>query len=159
MNLFNILSRIKHYKGHVRPFIKISLNNKIRKFNDTGLNTTPRSPKLIISLTSYEKRLKDIHYTLYSLLTQSIKPDKVILYLDKTKFNDTNSPQNVSRFFKNGLEVHYVEDIGSYTKLYPALNEFPNDIIVTADDDIYYEKDWLEKLYSSSNLLLTLSLI
>lgn len=37
----------------------------------------------------------------------------------------------------------------SYTKLIPALKLFPNDILVTADDDVYYNPQWLEKLYDS----------
>jgi len=31
--------------------------------------------------------------------------------------------------------------------LIPALKEFPNDVIISADDDIYYQKNWLESLY------------
>jgi hypothetical protein len=43
----------------------------------------------------------------------------------------------------------YGKHIKSHTKLIPALKTFPDHIIVTADDDIYYPKDWLEKLYKS----------
>lgn len=47
-----------------------------------------------------------------------------------------------------GLTIKWwKEDIKSYKKLIPALIEYPDDIIVTADDDIYYEKNWLESLY------------
>ena len=38
------------------------------------------------------------------------------------------------------------QNLRSYTKLIPALKKYPNNIIVTADDDIFYEKDWLKKL-------------
>ena len=46
-----------------------------------------------------------------------------------------------------GLEIKWCENLLSYKKIIPALKEFPNDIIVTADDDLYYEKDWLKSLY------------
>ena len=46
-----------------------------------------------------------------------------------------------------GLEIRErVRDVGSYSKLIWALQEFPNDTIITADDDVYYRRDWLELL-------------
>lgn len=41
------------------------------------------------------------------------------------------------------------EDIKSYKKLIPALKDFPKEIIVTAEDDVYWQKDNLENLISS----------
>jgi hypothetical protein len=46
-----------------------------------------------------------------------------------------------------GLTIRWCEDIKSYKKLVPALREFPDDVIVTADDDIYYPPEWLERLH------------
>jgi hypothetical protein len=43
-----------------------------------------------------------------------------------------------------GLEIRYCKDIRSYKKLIPALREFPNEILITADDDVYYPRNWLE---------------
>ncbi len=34
-----------------------------------------------------------------------------------------------------------------YKKLIPVLEKYPDDIIVTADDDIFYRPDWLKILY------------
>ena len=50
---------------------------------------------------------------------------------------------------KNGLEIRWCEELYSYKKLIPALRDFPEDIIVTADDDLYYQQDWLESLYNN----------
>ena len=44
--------------------------------------------------------------------------------------------------------IKYTKDIKSYKKLIPVLNEYPNNLIVTADDDIFYPQDWLDKLYN-----------
>ena len=33
-------------------------------------------------------------------------------------------------------------------RLIPTLKEYPNALIVTADDDIFYPQDWLKKLYN-----------
>ena len=47
-----------------------------------------------------------------------------------------------------GLTIGWCEDIRSYKKLIPALKEFPEDIIMTFDDDIYYGEKTIESLYS-----------
>ena len=82
-------------------------------------------------------------------MNQAIKPDKLILWLDNEKYNILDLPYEITKYLKNGLEIRFVEDIGSYTKIYYALKEYSESIIVTADDDIYYPSNWLEKLYYS----------
>lgn len=107
-----------------------------------------REVPLLVSLTSYEERFKDLELTIYSLLNQTIKPDRIILWLSD-EYDLSYIPYSITRFIKNGLEIRFVKDIKSYTKIFYALKEFSKCIIVTADDDVYYPKDWLEKLYHS----------
>ena len=125
---------------------------EISRFNGRGINeVSGRTPRLIVSLTTYPERMFDIHYCLYSLLTQSLQPDMVILWLAEEEFPNREadvSPQ-VLKLKENGLVIKWCKNLKSYKKLIPALKEFPEDIIVTADDDVYYPADWLEKLYNS----------
>ena len=107
---------------------------------------------IIISLTSFPARIKLIHPVINSLLNQSIKPYKIILWLAKPEFPNGNVdlPTNLLNLIDKGLTIEYYEkDIKSYKKLIPTLKKYPNNIIVTADDDIIYRKDWLEKLYKT----------
>ena len=115
-----------------------------------GVTEEKREQKLIVSLTSYPARMYDIHYCLYSLLNQKFKPDEVILWLGEEQFpnREEDVPKKVLDLRNNGLTIKFTEDIKSFKKLIPALKEYPNDIIVTADDDIFYPSDWLEKLYN-----------
>lgn len=103
------------------------------------------SPQYIVSLTSFGKRLTlTVPYTIISLFEQTIQPDRIILWVgegDREKVGD-----DLRKLEKIGLEIRYCEDIGSYTKLIPSLKEFPEDNIITADDDIYYPYNWLEQL-------------
>ncbi|WP_300754472.1 glycosyltransferase [uncultured Brachyspira sp.] len=110
-----------------------------------------RKEKLIVSLTSYPERIYDIDIVIYSIINQSIKPDKIILWLSYDEFPNCENdvPTNILNLKKFGLEIKFCKNIYSYKKLIYALKEFPNDIIVTADDDIYYPYNWLEKLYNS----------
>jgi hypothetical protein len=87
-----------------------------------------------------------VHYAIASLLLQSDKPDRVVLYLDNENWSENNLPDNLKFLKKYGLEIHFCKDIRSYTKLVYAIQEFPNDILITADDDIFYPKNWLRKI-------------
>lgn len=50
---------------------------------------------------------------------------------------------------RRGLEVRWCEDLGSYRKLVPTLRELPTALVVTADDDLMYPRDWLRMLYEA----------
>ena len=55
----------------------------------SGVNELKRETPLVVSLTSYEERFEDLTISIYSLLNQSIKPDRIILWLsDKLSLND-----------------------------------------------------------------------
>ena len=125
--------------------------HKIEQMTEPGVSDTPREPRLIVSLTSYPERMYDIHYCLYSLLTQSVKPDKLILWLAEEEFpnREKDIPQKVLRLQNFGLTIKWCKNLKSYKKLIPALKEYPRDIIVTADDDVFYPPNWLEKLYNA----------
>lgn len=130
---------------------KDKINYLIECFQDTGISTEERTPKIIVSLTSFPQRMYEIHYCLYSLLTQSLKPDKVILWLAEEEFPkmEQELPQKVLDLKKHGLDIRWCRNIKSYKKLVPALKDFSDAILVTADDDVFYPSDWLEKLYYS----------
>jgi hypothetical protein len=99
---------------------------------------------LLVSLTSFKGRYRILQRTLKSLLTQSVRPDKVILWLSDN--DKTSVPPRLLKLQKRGLEISYCADVRSFTKLVPALREYPNADIVIADDDIYYWRDWLAEL-------------
>lgn len=113
-----------------------------------GINRTEkRDKKLIVSLTSYGRRVNSVApYTIMSLLRQNYKPDKIILWLDSDNWNDNNLPSNIKKLKSKGLDVRFCPDYKSYKKLIPAISEFPDDLIFTADDDIYYAPDTIEVL-------------
>ena len=137
----------------IPPFLesinKRLLENEIKNFDEVGITTKKRDKKLIVSLTSFPERLYDIHFCIYSILTQTIKPDEIILWLASNQFpnGEKDIPQNVLELKKFGLKIKWCDNIKSYKKLIPTLYEYPNDLIITADDDLFYPKNWLELLY------------
>lgn len=144
----NVLINKEIYPYHEK-INKTLLIDKIKDFNHSGVTAHKRNQQLIISLTSFPERLYDIHFCLYSLLNQKFKPDRVILWLAEEQFPNKESdiPDEVIKLKNNGLEIKWCEDLGAYKKLIPSLKLYPNDLIVTADDDLFYSEDWLKQLY------------
>lgn len=100
--------------------------------------------QLIISLTSYPARFVTLHLTLKCLLMQTCSADRLILWIAHGDKQDLTP--NIMSLEKYGLEIRFCEDFWSYTKIIPCLREYPDCYIVTADDDLYYDKKWLEAL-------------
>ena len=104
--------------------------------------------RLIVSLTSYPKRFSILHLALKSILNQSLKPDKIILWLWHK--DCISLPANIRELESEGLEIKLLEDDWkSFNKSIPVLYEFPDDYLVTADDDVIYNSTWLEELVMS----------
>ena len=110
-----------------------------------------RQPQVIVSLTSFPPRINDAFYAICSLLNQRLRPDRLILWLAETQFpkKEGDLPRRLLSLERLGLEIRWCEDLKSYKKLIPTLRNFPDAVIVTADDDLYYPEDWLERLYSA----------
>lgn len=108
-------------------------------------------PHMVVTLTSYGRRAaRTVPYTLESILVQTKRPDRIILWLDNVNFSAECLPKRlVTLRDKYGVEIRFCEDIRSYKKLIPTLQLCPEDILVTIDDDLVYRRRLLEKLYKA----------
>ena len=140
LDYFNILEI--YYKLLV--FLRV-LTNLIFK-------TKNENKKLIISLTSFPKRFKTLNLTLITLITQSVMPYKVVLWIYKKDYKYL--PRNILNLQNKVFLIKKLDkDTKSYKKLIPAILNFPKKFILTADDDVYYPYKWSEKIldnYTSS---------
>lgn len=103
--------------------------------------------RIIVSLTSYPARIRGLPKVLDSIMMQTCKPDKIVLYLSNEQFPQRNLKVDLSVYFQEGLEVHWCqEDMKSHKKYLYAFREYPDDYIITIDDDFYYEKHMIEEL-------------
>ena len=102
-------------------------------------------PEIVASLTSIPPRSELVHLTVASLLRQTLKPARVVLWISDG-FPITPALRRLER---RGLEIRHTEDIGSYRKLIPSLQHFPDALVVTFDDDFIYRHDTLERLHRS----------
>ncbi|GFI48234.1 hypothetical protein IMSAGC019_03561 [Lachnospiraceae bacterium] len=102
--------------------------------------------RIIVSLTSYPSRIRDISKVLDSIMVQTYLPDKVVLYLSEKQFPKRKLPVDLSAYFTLGLEIHWCQDdMKSHKKYLYAFKEYPKDSIITIDDDVYYEKHMIEE--------------
>lgn len=107
---------------------------------------------IIVSLTSIQSRLEDASLTIKSLLAQSTKADKVVLWLSKEPHlldqGVEEVPQSIRSLEQEGLEIRWTKNTGPYRKLIPTAKLMNREscLIVTADDDVLYPDHWLKGL-------------
>lgn len=112
----------------------------------------PKIDELIISLTSYPARINTVVETIKTLINQSIKADRILLWLNELQFENKESslPAELLKLQEgNSFEICWYsqeEDYKPYNKLINTLKKYPNAHIITADDDILYHKDCVKSL-------------
>lgn len=140
---------------------RLSLNNKILFSEQRGQDLTSLSlrtqalgvtsqeyvegKQVIVSLTTHGKRIYEVFKSIESVMQGTWLPNRIVLWISED-YQNMPLPETLIRQQKRGLEIEYVKDVGPHTKLIPALKKFPEDIIVTIDDDMYYQYDMLENL-------------
>lgn len=115
------------------------------------MGTEPDSDrKLIVSLTTFSKRIDDIFICIESLLQQTLRPNKLVLWLSRAEFTEADIPAALKLQMMRGLEVRFCDkDTGPYKKIVPALMAFSDYKIITVDDDVIYPTDLVDRLYRS----------
>lgn len=105
---------------------------------------------LVVSFTSFPKRIGYTVNVIENVARQTRKADKVLLYLAPTQFpnrEDDLPPALLEQVKKGMVELRWVRDIRSHKKYHYVMQEFPDSAIVTLDDDLVYPDDMLENLY------------
>lgn len=141
--------RIPYFGGKLYNLFNKIDNKSIlqEKIPEKPLNTEQRNEVVIVSLTSYPARISYVHLAIKSLMLQTYKPDRIILWLAEEQFPDKKLPENLITLEKYGLEIIWIHDIYGHKKyFYPVLNQKPNELVITFDDDIIYSTKTIERL-------------
>lgn len=154
--MFNkVISSLKKiHRVHKNFEIILDVHNRSQVLLSAALSSeekiiAPRrwdAKELIVSLTTYSKRIHDVHLVIESIAMQTFKPHRIILWLDEDEFTIDSIPLILKKQVERGLEVRFCPNYRSYKKLIPTLQLFPDADIVTIDDDILYPHDMLELL-------------
>jgi len=136
-----------------RNELDIETRNKV--FSEAGLQNTPRAwnilAPVIISFTSYPSRIGYVSQVVESLFNQTVKVDKILLWLAESQFphKEKDLPNDLISCVNKGLEIRWCDDIGPHKKYFYAMQEFPDSIIITVDDDVRYSNRLVETLLNS----------
>lgn len=111
--------------------------------------------KFVVSLTTYGWRYNFVFLTIESLISQSTKPSAIILWVYTGDKPSHFAGWILKRQSKRGLIIKIVEqDVRSYKKLSFILRDIPPqiDFVVTADDDVFYPKNWLKQFAENESV-------
>lgn len=108
--------------------------------------------RLIISLTTYPRRIHAVAQVIESLCVQTRKPSEIVLWLAESQFpeKELELPEELLRLVaRKCLTIRWCDDLKSHKKYFYAFQEYPDDLVVTVDDDVIYSPTTLDTLYKS----------
>src|SRR5690606_22490626 len=80
-----------------------------------GLNRGERRERQVtVSLTTIPSRIYEIGTTIESILLQTFKPDRIVLWLDRDALSEDDLPISLKGQMQRGLTVRFCEDIGPH---------------------------------------------
>lgn len=153
--LYSIIPREGVLFRAIRYMVRVSANNYARYVLRTRDKKHPiDKDTVIVSMTSFPARIANVWMTVKTLLNQQdVDNLKVIIWLSKEEFpNGLDSiPVKLRKLVDNGLEIRMVEkNLRPHKKYIYAFKEYPNNSIVTVDDDILYPTTIVKSLVDVS---------
>ncbi len=106
----------------------------------------------VVSLSTIPPRFAHIGATLRSLLNQSVRPDRIELWIPRTYRRFPTHPFTLPDV-PDGVTIEVTdEDLGPATKILPCARKYrgTDTRIVYVDDDRHYWQDWLKSLLAPS---------
>lgn len=150
----SIYKRCKLKEIKNRRILSIPLRKKI--FSGIRVRIRPQelgiTTPVHVNLTSYPGRIGSIFDVIRSLQKQTVRVDKIILWLAADQFpNRLNDlPKNLVSLIGNDFDIKWCEDdLKPHKKYYYAFKYYSSHINITVDDDIYYQNDVIESLLIS----------
>lgn len=129
---------------------RFTLRDVRRAPAEYGLNKEKREKMIVVSLTSFPARFSQLSPCLNSLIKQKTKPDRIIVYLGSDT-DESMITEEMRGFEQYGVEfrIDKEENLMPHKKYFYAMQEYPDAIVITADDDAVYPRDWVDSLYQS----------
>ena len=131
--------------------VRIEMNYRLT-FSKFRLDP-PGESQLIVSMTSYPKRIRHAWLALESLFRQDDRRFRLVLVLAESQFPGRQLPRMIRKQMEKGLEILWVERDGrSFDHLWPAYSAFPGNNVVSVDDDKFFATDMVSKLRSAARM-------
>lgn len=100
-----------------------------------------KTERIIVSLTTWAPRIKNIPTVLDSIFNQTLLPDLVVINFSEGEI----IPIDIQKYLEeHNVECNFVPDTKVYKKLIPTLKKYPNDCVISIDDDWIYPAGMIE---------------
>lgn len=150
--LISVLKRVNKMATNID--VKLDCSNRANYLLNSALTSNESiiaqkpdaDTELIVSFTTYSKRIHDVHLVVESIAQQTLKPNRLILWLDEDEFTLDTIPLILKKQMERGLDIRFCPNYRSYKKLIPTLQKYPEANVITIDDDILYPHDMIEIL-------------
>ena len=107
--------------------------------------------KVIVSMTSWTKRIQFVSRTIFMMEKQSVLPDLIILNLAKDEFvnKEQDLPDDLISLLDtlNNFNINWVkENTKAFKKVIPIIEKYKNEdcYILSVDDDWYYDTNYIK---------------
>lgn len=111
--------------------------------------SAPHTPRVIVSMTTYPPRIGAVPEAMESLLHQTVAPDRIVLCIAEDDFPELpeETAALLAELQRKGIEVLWApHTLGPHDKYYWAMKAYPDDIVITVDDDLRYPLWLIEQL-------------
>ncbi|WP_111639172.1 glycosyl transferase [Marinomonas shanghaiensis] len=143
-----IFRNMRDIQSHIKTEVRIEYLQNMALNSDRKLiaDECKLDNQTIVSLTTFSKKIHEVHLVIESIAQQSVRPDRVILWLDENEFSSENIPRLLLNQVDRGLEIKFCPNYKSYKKIIPALKLYPDAYIITMDDDVLYSNNTIDIL-------------
>lgn len=144
-NLVRLRKKLGRIRRRLRKDIEAHRQKQKRKLVKMGL------PPVIASITTYPKRVDAVKESIATIAKQTVKPDITLLWLCEEEFvAEGTTKADVERSF-SGIPVtlRWVpqgKNMKSFNKYLWIMQENPDAILITFDDDLLYRETLIEEL-------------
>ena len=110
LKFFRIDSILRHFVAWISSSLLPIYFHQTGKRHQILINKQyERERRIIVSLTSFPRRISAVWQTIESLMRQELCPDKIILWLSKEQFSSTEQlPKELQKLCERGLEINFV---------------------------------------------------
>ena len=133
-----------------------SLQRTEALFSSRELSDSPRLkalllPEVIVSFTSFPERIATVHMVVESLLAQTVTCERIILYLAQDQFENETLPEQLVSLEEGQprFEIRFCDDLKPHKKYFYVMQEYPEAVVITVDDDVVYRNTLIENLLDS----------
>ncbi len=109
--------------------------------------------KIIVSMTSWPKRICNVAAVVKSLLDQEVEPDIIQINLSEDEFEnkELDFPEDLKMLLAENkkVEIHWVKgNDGVFKKIIPTLKKHYGEeyLLLSVDDDWIYRKDYIKMM-------------